>query len=773
MVARRIAGPVANQQISRERIYRDSRPWWTRWADDVRSPLAGWYMIVLAFCAWLVPAFTGPALVLAPVVAMWVLMRPESLPLHLPRYTGETDRNNLSPKDRKPQKADGIVYLGTEARTRRQIWMTSDAARQHAAIPGTTGAGKTTAIVSLAANPLAHGSGFILIDAKGDNSVYGDVLALARRFGLDDQVLVLNFLVASGAKDSNTFNPFSSGNADAIREMLVSQLGEAMPNDSNGVFRDRAVGLAGTIIPALVWMRDTHGVSINVDSIRYAMELRWIGTLARHKVFLIRNPESDHPFERSVPEIPADILWPLQAYLGELPGYDSTLEWNAQKENKPSEQHGYAKMYFSKVFTQLGVSLGHIFNVENADIIMRDVVLNRRILVTILPSLENSSDSLAGLGKIVVASQRGVMAQLLGAKLHGDGDEIFKLKAGSGDAPFHLFFDELAAFVTDGMDRMAAMGRGLNCMFWFSFQDLPGLTARIGEKAFTLLGNANLTHAMRLQDAMKTREWLEQQADKVEVSQVTHLERSEVGNLYAGQSAEIREVSRLPWSDLQTLLEGEAITMWGGRLTHSKTFFAKVNGRKGAVRRVQPVMLPVDKKGHAAAPDAETWKVLEAIEDGSFLAEEAPAPLAGSLTRFVADLANDNKTDIGRIIAEAGECAAEFAGTAGDPFGVRGQADTSFLNPLYAWAQKERDGFAVPPRPRPPIDAALLGRLTELEELSDVAGGSARRRASMMIGARDAFSEMVRLNSGEPDGSRLNEAAILAAARVLRDRLAA
>lgn len=773
MVARRIAGPVANQQVNREKIYRDARPWWTRWSDDLRSPLAGWYMVVAAFCVWLLPALTGPVLVAAPLIAVWVLMRPEILPLHLPRYTGEIDRHNLSPADRKPQKADGIMYLGTEARTRRQIWMTSDAARQHATIPGTTGAGKTTTIISLSANPLAHGSGFILIDAKGDNTVYGDELALARRYGLDDQILCLNFLTASGLKDSNTFNPFASGNADAIREMFVSQLGEPMPNDANGVFRDRAVGLAGTVIPALVWLRDTHDVPINVDSIRYSMELRWIGTLARHKVFLIRNPESDHPIERSVPEIPADILWPLQAYLGELPGYDSTLEWNAQKESRPSEQHGFAKMYYTKVFTQLGVSLGHIFNVESADIIMRDVVLNRRILLVILPSLENSSDSLAGLGKIVVAALRGVMAQLLGAKLHGDADDIFKLKAGSGDAPFHIFCDELSAYATDGMDRMAAMGRGLNCMFWFAFQDLPGLTARMGEKAFTLLGNANLTHAMRLQDAMKTREWLEQQADKVEVSQVTHLERSEVGNFYAGQSAEIREVSRLPWSDLQTLLEGEAITMWGGRLIHSKTFFAKVNGRKGAVRRVQPVMLAVDRKGHAPAPDTETWKVLEAIEDGSFLAEEGRSAIPDNLGTFLTDLANDNKTDVDAVIASAGQCASEMAGTAGNPFTMRDRADTSCFAPLYVWGQKERSGFAVPPRPRPPIDAAFLGKLTELEELSAVNSGSARRRAAMVIGACDAFEEMVRLNSGEPEGSKPNEGALMAAARTLRDRLAA
>ena len=50
---------------------------------------------------------------------------------------------------------------------------------------------------------------------------------------------------------------------------------------------------------------------------------------------------------------------------------------------------------------------------------MRDVVLNRRILVVNLPALENSDATLAALGKLVVAALRGMMAQLLGAVAGG------------------------------------------------------------------------------------------------------------------------------------------------------------------------------------------------------------------------------------------------------------------------------------------------------------------------------------------------------------------
>jgi intracellular multiplication protein IcmO len=67
-------------------------------------------------------------------------------------------------------------------------------------VPGTTGAGKTTALLSFLANALAHGSGFVLVDGKADNRLYGEVLALARRFGREDDVLCLNFMVASGVR---------------------------------------------------------------------------------------------------------------------------------------------------------------------------------------------------------------------------------------------------------------------------------------------------------------------------------------------------------------------------------------------------------------------------------------------------------------------------------------------------------------------------------------------------------------------------------------------
>ena len=259
---------------------------------------------------------------------------------------------------------------------------------------------------------------------------------------------------------------------------------------------------------------------------------------------------------------------------------------------------------------------------------MRDVVLNRRILVVNLPALETSDERLAALGKIVVASLRGMMAQMLGARLQGHSEVIVANKPGMGGPPFHVVLDEVGYYATSGMDRMLAQGRGLNIMFWLGFQEVSGLWARLGEKTQSLLGNANLTVAMRQQDANRTRQWIEDTAGKTYVTQATSYDGGG-GEYVESRSAEVREVAGVDWRDLQSLIEGEAIILFGGRRIHAKLFHADIDA-EGPMRYNRPVVL--------APPDAEALKAstgpvtaaLEAIERGLGTARtEKSATLSG------------------------------------------------------------------------------------------------------------------------------------------------
>ena len=745
MIPRQILGPQEQFERTGAQSLRDIRPFTARLSEALRSSGSGVVLGMAAVGCFFEPAAIDLVVPASIAYAAWVLTRRVALPMRLPRSSALPDFSNPTPGSRKPKMAAGSLFIGW-AINGQELWVTAEDARQHITIPGTTGAGKTTAIMSLLCSSLAQGSGFVLVDGKADRSLFGTVLALARRFGREDDVRVLNFMVASGLKDSHTFNAFATGNADAIRELLASQLGDAAQNDANGVFRERAVALIGTIAPVLVWLRDHKGVPLNIDVIRFSIELRWIWKLAMQKIYVLRDADTGKETEIDVNgEIPEEIIWPLKAYLGELPGYDPTMPLDKQKGDEPSKQHGFAQFYFTATFTQLAVSLGHIFRCEMGDIDMRDIVLNRRILVVNLPALENSDATLAALGKLVVASLRGMMAQLLGASLEGDYTEADK--PGMGPSPFPVVLDELAYYATSGLDRMLAMGRGLNISFMLGFQEVSGIYARLGEKTASLLGNANIMIAMRQQDSGRTRDYIEKTAGQTNVTQATSYQGSSDGNYREARHAEVRTISRVDWNDLTSLIEGEAIVLFGGRRIYARVFHAKIDDT-GPKRIGRSLMLQPPDANELRTRLERAGQVAAAIETGQLMVGSNLALSTGlaALLRGFSTTAASGST--------AQDCArnalAEIANLPDRNLRARpappadGTPVTSLTHMLsvsskHVFAGPEQAGL-----PNEPVDDRLLRGIAEIERASGV-GETMLRGAGLSILADrdDALAETV------------------------------
>jgi intracellular multiplication protein IcmO len=739
LIARRIVGPQEQYERTGGQSLRDIRPLTTRLSEGLRSTASGLVLAVAAVGTFLEPAVVNVTVPLAVLYALWVLTRRPRLPMRLPRSAACPDLSDPAPGSRKPKPANGTFFLGWSV-AGHELWATAEDARQHIAIPGTTGAGKTTAILSLLANALAQGSGFVLVDGKADRELFGKVLALARRFGRDDDVRVLNFMVASGLKDSHSFNAFATGNADAIRELLASQLGEQQQNDPNGVFRERAVALIGTIAPVLVWLRDHKGMALDIDVIRFSIELRWIWKLAIEKMVLLRDPETGAVTELDVgAEIPEDITWPLKSYLGELPGYDPSVPLDKQKGDEPSKQHGYAQFYFTATFTQLAVSLGHIFRVVNGDIDMRDIVLNRRILVVNLPALENSDATLAALGKLVVASLRGMMAQLLGASLEGDYTETDK--PGMGPSPFPVVLDELAYYATSGLDRMLAMGRGLNIAFILGFQEVSGIWARLGEKTASLLGNANLTIAMRQQDSGRTREWIEKTAGQTYITQATSYHGATDGAYREARHAELRAVSRIDWNDLTNLIEGEAIVLFGGRRIYARVFHAKIDDR-GPKRLGRTIMLRAPDPDEVRRRFARIGEIAAGIESGK-LGRGPPEEVSPELAALLRGFAPAARSG-GDAAACAQAAIDEVGRMPGDPLTgcsppVTDGLPVTDVTAMLSGASKAVFAQASDPAGEPggPIDVRLVRGLATIEAAVGISAAVARSRALAILAERD------------------------------------
>ena len=738
MIQRQVLGPQDRFERTGAQSLRDIRPFAVRLSEVLRSSASGILLGMGATATFFEPAAVNITVPVSIAYAAWVLTRRVQLPIRLPKTSGLPDYSSPEPGSRKPKKADATFFIGWDLEG-RELW--GDVRGRTAAHddPGHDRCRQDNDNHQPSHQRPCARLGLRPRRRQGPTRRVWKVLALARRFGREDDVRVLNLMVASGLKDSHTWNPFATGNADAIREILASQLGEQAEKDSNGVFRDRAVALIGTIAPVLVWLRDNKGLHLNIEVIRFSIELSWIWKLAMKKIVRLRDTETGVITEIDVSEdIPETITWPLRSYLGELPGYDAELPLDQQRDNKPSEQHGYAQFYFTPMFTQIGGSLGHIFNVESGDIDMRDIVLNRRILVVNLPTLENSPVTLAALGKLVVTSLRGMMAQLLGVSLEGDYSEANK--PGMGESPFHIVLDEMAYYATSGLDAMLAMGRGLNISFMLGFQEVSGIWARLGEKTASLLGNANLTIAMRQQDSGRTRDWLEKTAGQTNVTQATSYQGASDGNYREARHAEVRTVSRVDWNDLTSLIEGEAIVLFGGRRIYTRVFHAKIDD-KGPKRLGRSIMLanpdPKDLRSRLDAVRA----IAANIESGSVSAGSL-AELSPGLKALLQGFARASRSG-----SHAQGCAQaaldEICKLPDDklpsppPPPSDGSPVTGVTHMLATSTERVFAGPDPVGLPNEPIDDRLLRGIAAVERASGVVGAHARGAALSILKARD------------------------------------
>jgi intracellular multiplication protein IcmO len=163
MGQREIKGPQERFERSGAQRLRDIRPITTRMWSAMMSEFSSVLLAGGAVLMFVEPAsvnFVTPASLL---YAGLVMSRRVTLPLRLPRTARMRDWNHPSPKGRRPRMAEGSIYLGKDVNG-RELWIASEDGRQHATVPGTTGAGKTTALLSFLVNALTHASGFVSFD---------------------------------------------------------------------------------------------------------------------------------------------------------------------------------------------------------------------------------------------------------------------------------------------------------------------------------------------------------------------------------------------------------------------------------------------------------------------------------------------------------------------------------------------------------------------------------------------------------------------------------
>lgn len=560
------------------RLLRDTRTLGQRFVDFFKNPQAVTILLVgFASGSFFIPAIADIALLLGILSFWYAYTRKTSLPFRMPQRAKQLDNNDLMPSSNKPRKARGICLFGNEISTGEELWFSNDDMRTHCLIFGSTGSGKTEALVSLAFNALVQGSGFIYVDGKGDNSLYAKIFSMARSMGREDDILVVNFM--TGARDivgpqekrlSNTMNPFANGSSSMLSQLVVSLMDGSSKTPDGDMWKGRAIVFVEALMKLLVYMRDQGAILLDVHVVRNYFELTRVENIVIDKVF-----PRDGQEPLSLNEVPDLVLEPITNYLINLPGYDKSKK--GKQVSQVLEQHGFITMQLTRVFGSLADTYGHILRTNLAEVDLKDVVLNRRILLVLLPAFEKSPDELSNLGKIIIASLKAMLAAGLGEEVEGDYSDIIERKPTNALTPYLCVLDEYGYYAVPGFAVVPAQARSLGFSIVFAGQDLPAFQKASKEEAASIGANCNIKLCMKLEDPLETWDFFSKSAGEAWVTKVDAFQtRAEsILNNYADtRSASSEKRARIDLLDLKEQREGEAHILFKSKIIRARLFYA-------------------------------------------------------------------------------------------------------------------------------------------------------------------------------------------------------
>lgn len=592
-------GIRTDQELDPSLLLRDTRTLGQRLGEFFRDPTG--VAVILFSCAliqFIYPATSLIMLIVMSLLFMYTFTHKRVLPFRLPQTSQAKDHNDLIPGLKKPRTARGITFFGNDIKTGEELWFANDDMRTHVLIFGSTGSGKTEALISIAYNSLVQGSGFIYVDGKGDNSLFAKVFSMVRSMGREDDLLLINFM--TGARDvigpqdnrlSNTMNPFSTGSSSMLTQLVVSLMDGGSGGGDGDMWKGRAISFVEALMKILVYMRDRGAILLDANSIRNYFHLTRLETIVGDKLF----PRDDQE-PVSLEGAPELVMEPMKNYVLNLPGYNK--EKKGKQVSQVLEQHGFITMQLGKVFSSLADTYSHIIRVNLAEVDLKDVVLNRRILVVLLPALEKSPEELSNLGKIIIASLKAMMAAGLGDSVEGDYRDVIERKPTNSPTPYVCIMDEYGYYAVPGFAVVPAQARSLGFSAIFAGQDLPAFQKASKEEAASIGANTNIKICMKLEDPVETLDFFVKTAGEAYVTKVDAFQTNteSMTNSYQDtKSSSFEKRARIDLLDLKEQTEGEAHIFFKSKIVRARFFYANPSPvKKLKVNQMLKIEAPSD-----------------------------------------------------------------------------------------------------------------------------------------------------------------------------------
>ncbi|MDK6076168.1 LAGLIDADG family homing endonuclease [Massilia varians] len=600
-------------------------------------------------------------------------------------------------------------------------------------------------------NVLCWASGFFVADAKADNKLPTDMYSQVRMFARDYDYLVVNYLLGGLSPTqiasirerlSNGLQPATAADADTLVQMTSNIMVKA--SGDSKTWQDRGLNLFRGICRALTHKRDLGELTLSIETMREYLALDkieelyvegwkqanggawptpYLGVKSYLEVglpgFQIQNMLRKHGCLKEEAEDEAAAL--NQAF-GRPPA--PTKKPPTNQTNETFNQHGYRADQVYPALSLLIDTYGHIFKRKHPEVDMQDVVVNNRICISLIPSLEKGAQEQESLGKLNLALLRVMMARALGSSIEGDVHQNVDAKITASDTPFALFLDEFAYQFAEGIALTAAQARSLNFFLCALAQDLEKLTE--GDRAAeagAMMANQATKFFMKIVGSDKTHELALKTLGEAEVAVVAGFETN-TESLFGGVRRDINykmeKRPRIGRKVLEELASGFATFAYRERAHVMRTFYPSPEVPRVRYPRINR-FLQIHDLGETTmltstvelAPNADKW-VMENIrgllESGTAPAypEQVTSDIIQSISSAAATMnPHTPAVERGIVLYQAGIQALHNARAGASLLGAAGsQRPPVNTAPPAAVASAVTDQAVAPPVPAAVVPAS-------------------------------------------------------------------
>jgi type IV secretory pathway TraG/TraD family ATPase VirD4 len=217
-------------------------------------------------------------------------------------------------------------------------------------------------------------------------------------------------------------------------------------------------------------------------------------------------------------------------------------------------------------------------------------------MYVLLPSLEKSTKSLEGIGKLVLSAVKQAAAAMLGGLTQGDNDAQMKREERTKRAkpPFFVIPDEYGSYAIKGFSDVLAQARSLGVGVMISIQEKASLEKAGKEEAERILGNTRFKIALNIED-LETKKYMVEQAAKVHafVKSSEHEDKFQVYDQYlkTEEQYSLQEVEVISLRELGEFGPGEGIFLFYSKLRRFLTpYYEPKKATKIELNRLYPTV---------------------------------------------------------------------------------------------------------------------------------------------------------------------------------------